>query len=63
MKKKFKAVLSVGGKVFTLAKSSETEQGMLTLVKEAGYSLASVVKIEEFKVSTEKRRGKTARKY
>jgi len=63
MKKKFRVVLNVGGKVFTLAKSSETEQGMLTLVKEAGYGLASIMKIEEFSVSTEKRRGKTASKY
>ena len=63
MKKKFRAVLSGGGKVFTLAKSSETEQGMINLVKEAGYSLASIVSIEEFSVSLEKRRGKVARKY
>ena len=63
MKKKFRVVLNVGGKVFTYGKSSTTEQGVINLVKEAGYGLASIMKIEEFSVSTEKRRGKTASKY
>tara|TARA_R110000796_G_scaffold226887_1_gene343407 strand:- start:568 stop:759 length:192 start_codon:yes stop_codon:yes gene_type:complete len=63
MKKQFRAVINAGGRVFTLGKSSGSEQGLIRLVKEAGYGLSNIVKMEEFSVSTEKRRGKTARKY
>jgi len=63
MKKMFRAVLNVGGKVFTFTKSGNTEQELINLVKEAGFSITHISKIEEFDVSTEKRRGKTARKY
>ncbi len=62
-KTKFRAIMNVGGKVFTFAKSADTEQGVLNLVKAEGFSLASIAMIESFQMSTEKRRGKTARKY
>ena len=62
-KTKFRAIMNVGDKVFTFAKSSETEAGLIGLIKEDGFKLSSIAMIESFQVSTEKRRGKTARKY
>jgi hypothetical protein len=63
MKTMFRAVINISGNVFTFTKSANTEMELLGLVKEAGISVADIVKIESFQVSTEKRRGKTARKY
>jgi len=63
MKTKFRAVMSVNGKEFTFTKSSDTEMGLIRLVKEAGLSVSNIKTIQSFQVSTEKLRGKTARKY
>ena len=62
-KTKFKAIMNVGGKTFTFSKSSETEQGLLRLIKGDGFGIKSITQIKSFQISTEKRRGKTARKY
>jgi len=55
--------MNVGGKVFTLTKSGNTEQSLIKIVKESGMKLSQIVKIEPFQVSTEKTRGKSPRKF
>ena len=62
-KTKYKADINVGGKTFTFSKTSETEQGLIRLVKSGGLSISKITQITSFQISTEKRRGKIARKY
>ena len=63
MKTKFRAVINIESKVFTFSKSSDTEMGLIKLVREAGLNISNIKTIQSFQVSTEKLRGKTARKY
>jgi len=62
-KTKFRAIMNVNGKEFTLAKSGNTEQSLIKIVKEAGMKLSQIVKIEPFQVLVEKTRGKSPRKF
>ena len=62
-KTKFRAIMNVGGKVFTLTKSGNTEHSLIKIVKESGMKLSQIVKIESFQVSNEKTRGKSPRKF
>ena len=55
--------MNVGGKVFTLTKSGNTEQSLIKIVKEEGMKLSQIVKIEPFQVLVEKTRGKSPRKF
>lgn len=60
---RFRAIVNVYGKDIIFSKTSDTEQGLINAIKEHGMSISHIVKFESFKVSTEKRRGKMARKY
>ena len=62
-KTKFRAIMNVNGKEFTLSKSGNTEQSLIKIVKESGMKLSQIVKIESFQVSNEKIRGKSPRKF
>ena len=62
-KTKFRAIMNVSGKEFTFTKSGVTPQAVINDVKEEGMSVKNILRIETFETTTEKRRGKTARKY
>ena len=61
-KTKFRAIMNVNGKEFKLAKSGNTEQSLIKIVKESGMKISQIVKIESFQVTNEKTRGKSKRK-
>jgi hypothetical protein len=63
MKNRFRAILKVNGKETAFAKSGETIQNVIDILKEEGISFRTLVRIEPFKVSVEKQRGRTPRKY
>jgi len=63
MKVKFRAVLNLGGKEKVFAKAGDTIQEVIGLLKKDGIGLGNLVRIEPFKVSVEKQRGRTPRKY
>jgi hypothetical protein len=63
MKTKFKATIKVLGKTSTFSKSSDTVQGLITLVKNEGMSVSNIVSITPFNVVEEKPRGRAKAKY
>ena len=61
-KTKFRAIINVRGVEQAFAKSTDTAMEMMRIIR--GEDLGGIfVKLETFDMSTEKRRGKHARKY
>lgn len=60
---RFKATIKVGGKVSTFAKSADSVQNLIKLIKAEGLSVTNIVSTQEFKVSVDKQRGRTSSKY
>jgi hypothetical protein len=63
MKDQFSAVVKVGKKMTTFAKSADSLEKLELLLNKHGMSIANVVTIKTFKVSVEKQRGRTKSKY
>jgi tRNA A58 N-methylase Trm61 len=63
MKDQFSAVVKVGSKMTTFAKSADSIEKLEELLNKQGMSIANVVTIKTFKVSVEKQRGRTKAKY
>lgn len=63
LKKQVRAILNLNGKEQTFSKSGDTASDVLGMLRKDGISLSMVARFEEFQISNEKRRGRTARKY
>jgi hypothetical protein len=61
-KTKFRAIINVRGVEQAFAKSADTAMEMMRIIRNEEFS-NMFVRLETFDISTEKRRGKHARKY
>ena len=63
MKDQFSAVVKVGSKMTTFAKSADSLEKLEELLNKHGMSISNVVTFKKFQVPTEKKRGRTKAKY
>jgi hypothetical protein len=63
MKDQFSAVVKVGNKMTTFAKSADTKENLILLLEKHGMSVSNIVAVKSFKVLVEKQRGRTKARY